>query len=433
MSIQFTLYLIPLIFATAISGTLAVYTWRHRRTHGAIPFTVLMVALFEWGIIYILELAATDLPTKILFNKLTFLGVVTTPTAWFLFALEYTTSKAWITPRRLALLAVMPLLTMVMILTNDLHGLFWSTRDVAPVGPFLVLDSLNGAGFWVHAMYSYILLLVGAILIVRNILRWPRQYRGQIAVVLLSVAAPWLANAVTIFRILPIPIDLTPFAFTITGIGMAYALFRHRMLDLVPIARDVVVESLMDGMIVIDANNRIVDINRVAKQILGLPEEQNLIGKPLEQTLHQLRHLYDRYRNVLDAHDELEIEQGGQPRWYDFTLTALRDDRGELIGQVIITRDITDHKQADILLQQSEARFRQIVENASDCIFRADADGYFTYANPSALHIMGFTNEAEVIGKHYLELAAPGARHKIPASVYQSSTKHISRSASYHC
>jgi PAS domain S-box-containing protein len=418
MSMQFTLYLVPLFLASSISGALAIYTWRHRQTPGAIPFTIMMAALFEWGLIYILELAATDLPTKMLFRTITFIGVLTTPTTWFLFALEYTSNRPWITRQRLLLLSIMPLATFIMILTNESHGLFWATQELATVGPYLVIDSINGAGFWVHAMYSYILLLIGAILIIRNILRWPRQYRGQIVAVLLSLAAPWLANALTIFKILPIPIDLTPFAFTITGIGMAYALLRQRMLDLVPIARDVVIDSMKDGMIVIDTNDRIVDINLVARKILGITDEPQPIGEPLDETLGQFRHLFERYQHVTEAEDEIELEEGGKQRWYEFTLSPLRDDRNQRIGQLIITRDITERKYTEILLQESEARFRQIVENASDCIFRTDADGYFTYANPSVLHIMGFSNIAELLGKHYLELVAPGARHKIKR-IYQ--------------
>ncbi len=65
----------------------------------------------------------------------------------------------------------------------------------------------------------------------------------------------------TIFQILPIQIDLTSYAFTVTGIGMTYALFRHRLLDIAPITRDTIIDGMKDGMIVIDANGRIVDIN----------------------------------------------------------------------------------------------------------------------------------------------------------------------------
>jgi PAS domain S-box-containing protein len=404
-------YLIPLIAATAVSAALAVYAWRHRRTPGAIPFMVLMTALVVWGFLYILELTTRELSLKLILNDVTFLGVVTTPTAWLIFALEYTTGKTWINRRRLALLAIMPILTMVAILTNQYHSLFWEAREVVTVGPFLVFNSSYGGGFWVHAVYSYVLLLAGAVLIVRNILRWPRQYRGQIAAVLLAVSAPWLANAVTIFKILPIAIDLTPFAFTITGVGMGYALFWQGMLDLVPVARDVIIENMKDGMIVIDAANRIVDINREAKAILGLPDDQPLIGEPLEQTLAHLPHLYERYRNVTEAHEEIVIEHNGASHWYEFSLSPLQDAQDQLIGQLILAREITSRKQAELHLQESESRFRQIVENASDCIFRTDVDGRFTYANPAALYVMGFENESQMLGRHYLELVAPEARH----------------------
>ncbi len=410
MSMQLILYLTPLIAATAVSAALAVYAWRHRRTPGATPFTVLMIALVVWGFLYILELITRELPLKLVLNDVTFLGVVTTPTAWLIFALEYTTGKAWINRRRLALLAIMPVLTIVVILTNQYHNLFWVARELVTVGPFLAFNSTYGGGFWVHAIYSYVLLLVGAFLIVRNILRWPRQYRGQIAAVLLAVAAPWLANALTIFKIVPIAIDLTPFAFTITGLGMGYALFRQRMLDLVPVARDVIIENMKDGMIVIDANNRIVDINREAIMILGLPSKRPIIGEPLQETLAHLQHLYERYRNVTEAHEEIVIERDGKPHWYEFSLSPLRDAQDKLVGQLILAREITSRKHAELLLQESETRFRQIVENASDCIFRTDADGNFTYANPAALHVMGFGSETQVLGKHYLELIAPEAR-----------------------
>lgn len=123
-----------------------------------------------------------------------------------------------------------------MIWTNDAHNFFWTTREIFKVGELYFQQSGNGFWFWVHAAYSYVLILVGTVLIVRALLRWPAQYRGQMAWVLLGIAAPKLANAITVFNLVLVLIDLTPFAFTITGVGMAFALFRHRLLDLAPIA-----------------------------------------------------------------------------------------------------------------------------------------------------------------------------------------------------
>jgi PAS domain S-box-containing protein len=413
MSLQAIIYLMLLVISATISGFLAWYTWQHRQTVGAKPFSLLMLVLFQWGISYLLQITSTDLATKIFWSKVSFLGIVTTPVMWVLFALEYTGRKSWITRWRIIALFIVPLVTTGIVWTNESHHLFWTYRELRLVGDLVLMNSNNGFWFWVHAAYSYILLLVGAILIVRALLRWPTQYRGQMSWTLFALAAPWLANAITVFKLLPILIDLTPFAFTITGVGMAFALFRYHLLDMVPIARDVVIEGMKDGMIVLDASDRIVDINRAAEDILNLSGEGEPIGKQLVDVLTSWPELIERYQGVNEIQEEITLGEGESQRWYELNLSPLYDDRKNRVGQLIIARDITARKLAETLLQQSEARFRQIVENASDFIYRTDAEGYFTYVNPAALHAMGFTDEKEMIGKHYLDLTTPEVRHRM--------------------
>lgn len=418
MPYQFTLNMLPLVFAAAISGLLAIYTWRNRRTAGATPFSILLFILFEWGTSYILELAAVDIQTKTFWSIMKFGGVVATPVAWLIFAFEYTGRRAWINARRLAMLSILPLTSMLLLITNDSHGLFWTNRALAREGGFLLLVVSNGAWFWVHAAYTYLLVVIGLVLIVRALLRWSPQYRGQMILILLSTLIPLIANAITVFQILPILIDLTPFAFTVTAVGMAYALFRHRLLDIAPIARDVIIEGMKDGMIVVDAKGRIVDINPAALQIIGLSGEKQPVGKPLAEVLMPWSDLVAKYRGVSEADDEISIGEGDARRWYELHLSSLLDENKLLIGRVITARDITDHKKAGYLLQESEARFRQIVENASDLIYRTDIHGIISYANPAVLRAMGFEKEKDVLGRHFLELASPEMRHKVKR-VYQ--------------
>jgi PAS domain S-box-containing protein len=405
--------MLPLVFAAAISGILALYTWKNRRTAGATPFAIMMFILFEWGTSYILELAAVDIQTKIFWSIFKFGGVVATPVAWLTFAFEYTGRKAWVNARRLAMLSVLPLTTMILLITNNSHRLFSSSRELANEGGFLLLVTGNGPWFWVHAAYTYILIMIGLFLIVRALLRWPAQYRGQMLWILLSTLTPLIANALTIFKIVPILIDLTPFAFTVTGVGMAYALFRHRLLDIAPIARDLIIENMKDGMIVVDANRRIVDINQAALQIIGLSGEKEPIGKQLNDVLAPWSELVAKYRDVSEANDEISLGEGDARRWYELHISNLQDENKLLIGLIITARDITDRKKAESRLQESEARFRQIVENASDLIYRFDSNGHLTYANPAALHSMGFEEESEVLGRYFLDLTTTEARHRL--------------------
>ena len=412
MPYHFTPNLIPLFIAAAISGALAWYTWRNRRTPGAPPFAALMLILFQWGLSYIFQLAATDLPTKIIWNNITFIGVAATPVAWLIFALEYTGRTTWSNRRRLALLSILPVITILIIFTNKSHGLFHSSQRLAAEGGFLLLQTENGPWFWVHAAYTYALIMIGLVLIIRALLRWPPSYRGQMIWILLATLTPLIANVITIFRLLPILIDLTPFAFTVTGVGMAYALFRHHLLDIAPLARDVVIDGMKEGMMVVDANRRIVDINPTAKEFLGLSKESDLIGKPMREVLSRWPHLVQNYREVSDAEDEIMLGEGEAQRWYELDLSTLRDENKLTLGQIVTIRDITRRKRAENLLHENETRFRQIVENANDLIYRVDINGCISYANPAVLRVLGY-EEKDVLGKHYLELAVPQLRHKI--------------------
>jgi len=90
MPLTFSPILIPILLAALTSLFLSWYTWRHRQTTGARSFAFLMTALFLWGVTYVLQAAVTDFEIKIFLYKLTFLWIVVTPVAWFLFALEYT-------------------------------------------------------------------------------------------------------------------------------------------------------------------------------------------------------------------------------------------------------------------------------------------------------------------------------------------------------
>lgn len=413
MIYRFTPNMLPLAITALISGALALYTWRNRRTAGATPLSILMFILFQWTTSYIFQLAGLDLYTKIFWAKVMFLGVVTTPLAWLVFALEYTGRKTWVNKQRFALLSILPIITIIIIYTNSVHHLFWGSQSLSTQGGFLLLVTTNGQWFWFHAAYTYLLIMVGLFLIVRALLRWSAQYRGQMLLLLLSTLTPLIANVITVFQIIPIKIDLTPFAFTVTGIGMAYALFRHRLLDIAPIARDIIIAGMKDGMIVLDANRRIVDINRAAQQLIGLYGEKLPIGKPIAEVLTQWPEIVERYRDASEAENEISLGEGMARRWIELNLSTLKDENNLPIGQIITTRDITERKHTEKQLLESEARFRQIVENASDLIYRTDLHGYFTYANPSALRAMGFKSEGEVLGKFYLDLTTPEARHKL--------------------
>jgi len=394
-SLQTTFYLLLLIVAAIISAVLAIYTLRQRETVGAKPFSILMLVLFQWSTSYVLHLISSDLVIKSFWDRITFLGVVTTPVIWLIFALEYMGRKSWITRGRLISLFIIPILSTIIIWTDDSHHLFWATKEIVQEGGFFLRKSDYGIWFWAHAAYSYALILAGTILVVRGLLRWPAKYRGQMAWILLAVAAPWIANIITVFSLLPIVIDLTPFAFTITGVGMVFALFRHRLLDLVPIARDVIVDGMIDGVIVFDTTDRVVDINQAAEQILEIPENQHLIGEQLTDIFSDWPQLVEYYQSVGRVEEEISHGRGENRRWVGITISPLKDRKNNPIGRLAIIRDITTRKKAEEQLRQ----LSRAVEASPTSIIITDTEGNIQYANPKFTQVTGYSVD-EVIGKN---------------------------------
>ena len=115
--------LVLLVTASAVSAVLVMYGWKHRRAPGAMPFAVLMLFVAQWTLAYAFELGSTSLQGKILWANIKYFGVVIAPVAWLFFVLQYTRREHWLKARNIALFSVEPFITLLLVWTNDLHGL----------------------------------------------------------------------------------------------------------------------------------------------------------------------------------------------------------------------------------------------------------------------------------------------------------------------
>jgi N-terminal 7TM region of histidine kinase len=232
---HFPPHAIALLFTAALAAAMALLAWQRRATPGGTPFALLMVALAEWAFMSALEKAAPALTTKVLCAKIEYLGVASVSALWVMFALGYSQQTTWLTRRNVLLLWVMPVITVGLAWTNEAHRLVWSSIGpaTADLGAFLVYD--HGPWFWIFAAYNYALILVGTVALAWAFLRFPQAYRGQAVAVLIGLAFPWVSNAIYLAGWSPFRgLDLTPFAFTLTGVVCAWAMFRFQLFDLVP-------------------------------------------------------------------------------------------------------------------------------------------------------------------------------------------------------
>jgi len=314
---------------------------------------------------YALELASTSEAIKLISFRIKFLAIVLVPVFWMLFALQYTGRTQYVTVPRIALLCVVPFMTTLLVWTNQFHGLMWKSLGVTALGDISVITNPTGTWFWVHAAYSYILIMSATYFLFRQFAGSPGVYRRQLTALLVSVIAPMIANAITIFG--NQPIDFTPFAFAITGLALTWGLLRFQLFNLVPVARTVVVDSMTDGVIVLDAQGRIVDLNPIAKGIVNRAAPE-IIGLHISQAIEHLGAKLDlaKWRQSSGVvQDELVMGPDDNQRVLDVRVSPLFDRRQQLSGRVVLFRDITDRKRADQQIRdQNEALVKANLELA---------------------------------------------------------------------
>ncbi len=344
---QHTSAVLLLVITAVAAVALAFFAWRQRHVLATKPFAALMLTGGIWSLGYALELSSADLAAKIFWVKIYYAGIVLVPLAWLTLALQYIGQSQRLTRRNLALLAAVPAITLLLIWTNDAHGLFWSAVRLDTSGPFPMLDWTRGAWFWVYALCSNLLILFGVIVLLQTFGRSPRPYRRQVAALLTGAFVPWAANAAYMFGLSPFPLlDLTPFAFAVSGLAMVWGLFGFQLLDIVPVARDLVIESLDEGVFVLDAQNRIVDLNPAAARIVG-GAPPAIIGQPAARVFGSEPGLVERYRDVLEARAEITVGQGDQSRTFDLHISPLHDRRGRVVGRVIVLHDVSPRKRVE--------------------------------------------------------------------------------------
>ncbi len=363
MNWQNTPLVFPLLLAAAVSAGLALYSWRRRPAPGAAPFALLMLAVAEWSLVYALRLGSANLLAKLFWAKIRYLGIVTVPTAWLIFVLEYTDQEKWLTPRNMALLAIEPLATLLLVWTNEAHHLIWSDVRLVTSGSLLVWSATYGVGFWVHAVYTYLLLVFSTLLLAQAYVRAPRPRRGQAGILLASALVPFVGDVLSTYDLISFPLDLTPFAFTVSGLMVVWGVSRFRLFDIVPVARNAVVDSMGDGVLVLDVRNCVLDINPAAQNITGRSALE-VVGRPIAQILADKPALVESCHGETEAHTEITTGEGKTQRSYAVHISPLYSRRKRLIGRLIVWHDITERKRAEAGLMAQKQLFENLVAMA---------------------------------------------------------------------
>ncbi|MBI5954601.1 MAG: PAS domain S-box protein [Chloroflexi bacterium] len=370
MQFQYSPYILPLLVASAISAWIFYYAWRRRGVNHAILLSLLSVAITEWLVFYALQIAGVNLRAKLLFGEIKYIGVALTPLLWFVFSINYASPNKTLTWRTVIPLSAVPFLTCILAVTTEWHGLFWSNPQLTFAPGFSDFSVTYGPWYWVHFVYSYLLILAGAIIVFRTVRRSKGLLRRQAVALIVAVLTPWFGNIIYFSGFNPIPyLDLTPFAFTITVVSLTWAILGFRLVELAPVARDHIVDEMKDGMIVLDVENRVADINLSAERMIGLSASQ-VIGKPASDVLARWPDLVKRYSQSTDVLDEVPVSNGDTLNWLELQISPLHDRRKRFLGRVVVMRDITARKEIEKALSAALEQAREASRLKSQLLAR---------------------------------------------------------------
>lgn len=338
----------PAVTTLVLVVYLGVYSWRRREIPAAKPFTVACFLGALWAFGTILELSAVDFSSKVFWVK--FQAVWQLPVAATItcFVLQYAGLGRWLTRRNYILLFLFPLLCVLMMVTNNLHHLIWTgfrLNGYVTVSP--------GGFFWIFVSYGILIVLFNVAVLVWLAIRSP-GHRWPVAIMLAGQMIGRLAYTLDkLDSSLIGPGESVFFVVGVASVAYALAFLRFHAIDPVAAARNAVLHQMDEGLFVLDLDGRIVDVNPMAAVILGTPE-RTLRGKPLTEFMPVDPGFLKQPENEEGGSTEIILGKDASARHYHLNLTNLKGRQGEVIGQLLLLRDVTGEKraQANLLDQQ---------------------------------------------------------------------------------
>lgn len=346
MQIQYIPYIWPLVVSAFISLSLGIYViLKRRNTKGALSFILSMFVVTIWSSGNALEMASVDFSTKLFWANVQYIAYCYSPLTLLAMCMEFTGYDRLVRSRKIMWIAVIPTIILILVWTDGLHGLMRYDMHMNYSGSFPVIDKKYGSAFYIHALYSHSLNILAWILLIRAVFFKNTVYRKQAVSLLIGASLIVVPNILYISGLGPVKrFDITPIFFGPAGIIIALGIFRYKLFDLVPVARAAVIENMDAGIMVLDMQNRVLDLNPAFRKITGY-NIRNFDGVKVEEVSEKLPALLKVCTDRDITHCEFVIHKDGMPMTYEASLSALNDNRGIPSGRLIVVNDITQKKQ----------------------------------------------------------------------------------------
>lgn len=380
MSTHFSIYVIPALISSVVILSLLLFCVHFRRNApGAWQFNAMMFCGWIWATGQALSLMVPDIQSKIIWFNISQVGPDFTTVFWLLLALEFTGHDDLLQVKKVAPIFFLPIITTILMWTNDLHHLLRksiSLSNIAPQVTYLQIE--RGPWFWIEVTYGYLMTFSALYLL---FIFWKKStHKGQTASLIAGLTIPLFFNILDILQINPLkPLGATSVVFTITCIILAWGLFRHRLLDITPIARDKVLQFIGEGVIIVDARNHIVDINPAAQRLLisNLDHDHKLTGHDIHDVMFLPLEKNESFPTHQETKLHMELVDGESTRFFEILVSPLFVKKEQFGGWVLIMHDITEQKEITDKLKAQLDEIRVLHTQLYDQAMRDQLTGCF--------------------------------------------------------
>ena len=420
------LYLVPYLISLALSVGVFLYSWQHRAVRSAVAYTWFVggQTLSIFG--FIMKLISPGLESKILWDKFLWIAQGTIIiVAYLAFSIQFTEYKLRRPVMFWIVVLAIPALFNVLVITDSMHHLIYPNPRLITEYPFPDLDYSYTLVVYIFALYVYITTFFGIGLLLRRAFRPQNLYRAQSLIIAAGFFIPVSISILALLNIRVAPQrDATPFTFAIGNLIVAWGLFRYRVFDIVPIARERVLENMTDAVFVIDALGRVVDVNHAALTALGKITSQ-VVGQPSRMVFSEWPDLVEQFKDVDQGLNEISIKVRGNTLYCELGISPIYDGRKQLLGRVVVLHDITKRKTLEDGYRQLSEELEQRVKERT----RELAEAYDTTLEGWAKALELRDKETEGHSRRVTELTMKLAR---AVGVSEDDLIHIYRGAIIH-
>ncbi len=424
-----------LIFSAACYLSLGIRLVASKREIGSMPIGALFVVVSIWVMGGAIELMSSSYLVFSIGRTGHFIGSAMTPVIAYVFFREYTGSE---TPSRtLALLMIIPTLSVILAATNFYHEIMWFLPIANDAGEFLTRPERWGPWFlFVHLPYSYAVIGAAMLtLVVHSSAVAPAQRRGLFLLVA-ACLAPLVTTAAYDIGFGPHTISYVPIAFVAMLPIYAWLIVGEQIIEFTPLAYETVFQNMQDPVVVIDDQCRVIGMNHTAEHMLNV-KESDALRAPLENLFGD------------DSPEVFMALNSGAPqkmmtstgRFLHVQVSKISNSRkSSRGGQVLMFRDVSDVEKAQSDVRKSEKLLRTLIDHSVNGIIRLrwepQEDGSKVlksiFANAAAGRFLGKKADELVdkVAQEIIGLATCGMEEEDAEGIHEQFERSVDKGAS---